>query len=86
MTDECVCRRMPDIDSLMQEWPGELEELFKEINLPTAALELELSDFVDIICGECWVSSPNTEYRPALRMLEALTGCQSLSWDAEGLQ
>ncbi|XP_045115891.1 intraflagellar transport protein 46 homolog isoform X3 [Portunus trituberculatus] len=44
-------KRMPDIDSLMQEWPGELEELFKEVNLPTAALELELPDYVDIICS-----------------------------------
>ena len=43
---------MPDIDSLMQEWPGELEELFKEVNLPTAALELQLPDYVDIICCE----------------------------------
>lgn len=44
-------RRMPDIDSLMQEWPGEVEELLKEVNLPTAALEMELTDYVDIICG-----------------------------------
>lgn len=52
VTDQSHCRRMPDIDSLMQEWPGEVEELLKEVNLPTAALELELSDYVDIICGE----------------------------------
>ncbi|KAK8390424.1 hypothetical protein O3P69_010245 [Scylla paramamosain] len=44
-------KRMPDIDSLMQEWPGELEELLKEVNLPTAALELELPNYVDIICS-----------------------------------
>ncbi|XP_045608405.1 intraflagellar transport protein 46 homolog isoform X2 [Procambarus clarkii] len=44
-------KRMPDIDSLMQEWPGEVEELLKEINLPTAALQLELSAYVDIICA-----------------------------------
>lgn len=44
-------RRMPDIDSLMQEWPGEVEELLKEVNLPTAALEMELTDYIDIICG-----------------------------------
>lgn len=34
-------KRMPDIDTLMQEWPGEVEELLKEVNLPTAALEVE---------------------------------------------
>ncbi|KAG7164831.1 Intraflagellar transport protein 46-like [Homarus americanus] len=44
-------KRMPDIDNLMQEWPGEVEELLKEVNLPTAALELELSAYVDIICA-----------------------------------
>ncbi|KAG0718934.1 Intraflagellar transport protein 46 [Chionoecetes opilio] len=44
-------KHMPDIDSLMQEWPGELEEMLKEINLPTAALDLNLLDFVDIICA-----------------------------------
>ncbi|XP_047487721.1 intraflagellar transport protein 46 homolog isoform X3 [Penaeus chinensis] len=44
-------KRMPDIDSLMQEWPGEVEDLLKEINLPTAALELDLTSYVDIICA-----------------------------------
>ena len=42
---------MPDIDNLMQEWPGEVEELLKEINLPTAKLEGDLSQYVDLICG-----------------------------------
>ena len=42
---------MPDIDNLMQEWPGEVEELLKEVSLPTAALDLELPAYVDIICG-----------------------------------
>ncbi|ROT71761.1 hypothetical protein C7M84_009902 [Penaeus vannamei] len=44
-------KRMPDIDSLMQEWPGEVEDLLKEISLPTAALELDLPSYVDIICA-----------------------------------
>lgn len=44
-------KRMPDIDNLMQEWPGEVEELLKEISLPTAALDLELPAYVDIICA-----------------------------------
>ncbi|XP_071546672.1 intraflagellar transport protein 46 homolog isoform X1 [Panulirus ornatus] len=44
-------KRMPDIDSLMQEWPGEVEELLKEISVPTAALHVELSTYVDIICA-----------------------------------
>ncbi|KAK7069763.1 Intraflagellar transport protein 46 [Halocaridina rubra] len=44
-------RHMPDIDALMQEWPGEVEEFLKEINLPTGALDLELPAYVDIICA-----------------------------------
>lgn len=43
---------MPDIDSLMQEWPGEVEELLKQVNLPTAALQVELPQYVDIICSK----------------------------------
>lgn len=44
-------KRMPDIDSLMQEWPGEVEELLKEVSLPTAALDAELHAYVDILCA-----------------------------------
>lgn len=43
---------MSDIDSLMQEWPGELEDLLKEVNLPSAALQVELPHYVDIICSK----------------------------------
>lgn len=59
---------MPDIDALMQEWPGEVEELLKEVNLPTAALELELSDYVDIICGECLQASTSESLCRMLRL------------------
>jgi len=27
----CVCRNMPEIDKLMEEWPPEFEELLKEV-------------------------------------------------------
>ena len=40
---------MPDIDKLMQEWPPEFEELLKEVDLPTADLDCDLSTYVDII-------------------------------------
>ena len=42
---------MPDIDSLMQEWPGELEELLNDLRLPNAALDLDLSNYAGLICG-----------------------------------
>ncbi|XP_048036599.1 intraflagellar transport protein 46 homolog [Megalobrama amblycephala] len=44
-------RPMPDIDSLMQEWPPEFEELLGKVNLPTADIDCDLADYVDIICG-----------------------------------
>ena len=43
---------MPDIDTLMQEWPGEVEELLKELDLPTANIEGEIAQYVDLVCGK----------------------------------
>lgn len=42
---------MPDIDHLMQEWPPEFEERLKELKLPGANLDVELNQYVRIICG-----------------------------------
>ncbi|XP_030580886.1 intraflagellar transport protein 46 homolog [Archocentrus centrarchus] len=44
-------RPMPDIDSLMQEWPAELEEQLGRLQLPSARLNCDLPQYVDIICG-----------------------------------
>ncbi|XP_070202233.1 intraflagellar transport protein 46 homolog isoform X1 [Littorina saxatilis] len=44
-------RNMPDIDTLMQEWPPEFEDLLKEISLPTADLDCDLGKFTEIICS-----------------------------------
>ncbi|XP_016119984.1 intraflagellar transport protein 46 homolog [Sinocyclocheilus grahami] len=44
-------RPMPDIDSLMQEWPPEFEELLGKVNLPTADIDCDLAEYVDIMCG-----------------------------------
>ncbi|XP_041842186.1 intraflagellar transport protein 46 homolog isoform X2 [Melanotaenia boesemani] len=44
-------RPMPDIDSLMQEWPTELEELLGRLQLPPARLDCSLSQYVDIVCS-----------------------------------
>ncbi|KAL3886157.1 hypothetical protein ACJMK2_026170 [Sinanodonta woodiana] len=44
-------KNMPDIDTLMQEWPPEFEELLKEVGLPTADLNCELGQYVDIVCS-----------------------------------
>lgn len=43
---------MPEFDSLMQEWPPEFEEMLKEVGLPTADLDCDLAQYVDLICGK----------------------------------
>eukprot|EP00079_Xenopus_tropicalis_P016819 XP_004916113.1 PREDICTED: intraflagellar transport protein 46 homolog isoform X1 [Xenopus tropicalis] len=44
-------RPMPDIDTLMQEWPSEFEELLGKVSLPTADIDCDLSSYIDMICG-----------------------------------
>ncbi|CAG9531373.1 unnamed protein product, partial [Cercopithifilaria johnstoni] len=39
---------MPNIEHLMQEWPIEVENLLKNEQLPTAALDISLEEYVDI--------------------------------------
>jgi len=43
-------RNMPSIDSLMQEWDSEFEELLKEVKLPSADLDCSLAQYADIVC------------------------------------
>lgn len=42
---------MPDIELLMQEWPDEVEELLKSVELPGADLDVPLSVYVSIVCA-----------------------------------
>ncbi|XP_062342375.1 intraflagellar transport protein 46 homolog isoform X2 [Osmerus eperlanus] len=44
-------RPMPDIDTLMQEWPPEFEELLGKVSLPTADINCDLAEYIDVICG-----------------------------------
>lgn len=44
-------RSMPDIDSLMQEWPADIEQQLRETGLPLADLDCDLPRYVDIICS-----------------------------------
>ncbi|VDM13139.1 unnamed protein product [Wuchereria bancrofti] len=39
---------MPNVEHLMQEWPSEVENLLKNEQLPSAALDVSLEDYVDI--------------------------------------
>lgn len=42
---------MPEIETLMQEWPPEFEKLLNEVKLPSADLNVQLKLYVPIICG-----------------------------------
>lgn len=44
-------RSMPNIDSLMQVWTPEFEELLKEVSLPSPELNVDLNTYTDIICS-----------------------------------
>ena len=37
----------------MQEWPQKFEEFLTTIDLPGAELDCSLTEYVDIVCGEC---------------------------------
>ncbi|KAH0623378.1 hypothetical protein JD844_031651, partial [Phrynosoma platyrhinos] len=44
-------RPMPDIETLMQEWPPEFEELLGKVSLPTADIDCSLAEYTDMICA-----------------------------------
>ncbi|KFP91887.1 Intraflagellar transport protein 46, partial [Apaloderma vittatum] len=44
-------RPMPDIETLMQEWSPEFEELLGKVGLPTAEMNCDLANYVDMICA-----------------------------------
>ncbi|NXN96677.1 IFT46 protein, partial [Rhinopomastus cyanomelas] len=44
-------RPMPDIETLMQEWPPEFEQLLGKVGLPTAEMDCDLSEYIDMICA-----------------------------------
>uniref|UniRef100_A0A8C4J7Q0 Intraflagellar transport protein 46 homolog n=1 Tax=Dromaius novaehollandiae TaxID=8790 RepID=A0A8C4J7Q0_DRONO len=44
-------RPMPDIETLMQEWLPEFEELLGKVSLPTAEINCDLAEYIDMICA-----------------------------------
>ncbi|NXL65445.1 IFT46 protein, partial [Chordeiles acutipennis] len=44
-------RPMPDVESLMQEWSPEFEELLGKVGLPTAEMSCDLAEYIDMICA-----------------------------------
>lgn len=44
-------KNMPDIETLMQEWPAELEDTLKHLQLPDENVDLNLHDYVKVMCN-----------------------------------
>ncbi|NWU99624.1 IFT46 protein, partial [Upupa epops] len=44
-------RPMPDIETLMQEWSPEFEELLGKVGLPTAEMDCDLPEYIDMVCA-----------------------------------
>lgn len=42
---------MPDIDDLMQQWPEDLEQKFKNSGFPKPGENQSLSDYADVVCN-----------------------------------
>jgi len=59
---------MPEIETLMQEWPPEFQRLLGEIKLPSADLNVKLNLYVPIICALCDIPV----YKKPTGMVEAL--------------
>jgi intraflagellar transport protein 46 len=44
-------KHMPDIDSLMQIWPAEVEELLNDLAAPSEEIDLSLADYSRVACN-----------------------------------
>lgn len=44
-------RQMPDIDTLMSEWPESVEKILDTIGFPTASLDCPLSTYTSVVTG-----------------------------------
>lgn len=42
---------MPDLDSLMQEWPQSVEMLLRKDGFPSYKLRCTLAEYIDIVCA-----------------------------------
>nr|XP_012152012.1 PREDICTED: intraflagellar transport protein 46 homolog isoform X2 [Megachile rotundata] len=67
-----LMKPMPDIDSLLQQWPAEVEEKLNEAELDFTELDCELHELVDIICNLLDIPSDGESRLEALHTLFTL--------------
>ena len=44
-------RPMPDVETLMQEWPPEFERMLRQVRLPDAEVDLDLTTLAGLVCN-----------------------------------
>lgn len=44
-------KAMPEFDTLMEEWPQEMEQVLQEIEFPTPEIDMHVSDYARLICA-----------------------------------
>ena len=42
---------MPDLDSLMQEWPAEFEDSLQQLELPSPQLDMSIEEYARVMCA-----------------------------------
>ncbi|XP_076750444.1 intraflagellar transport 46 [Xylocopa sonorina] len=67
-----LTKPMPDIDSLLQQWPPEVEEKLNESELDFTSLDCDLPQFVDLICNLLDIPSEEDTRLEALHTLFTL--------------
>ncbi|KZC11810.1 PREDICTED: intraflagellar transport protein 46 homolog [Dufourea novaeangliae] len=67
-----LTKPMPDIDSLLQQWPPEIEEKLNEMELDFGQLDCDLSRLVDIICNLLDIPADENSRLEALHTLFTL--------------
>ena len=50
-TEVLYSKPMPDIESLMQVWDPQFEEMLSNTNLPNPSLDLSLDEYVRVVCA-----------------------------------
>nr|SVE93316.1 EOG090X0FP3 [Moina brachiata] len=74
---------LPDIDTLLQEWSPDVEDVLREEGVPPAELDCDLSTYVDIACEinfyRCEVEMPTGEHPMSRQeLLERIEGKHGL--------
>ncbi|XP_017885006.1 intraflagellar transport protein 46 homolog [Ceratina calcarata] len=67
-----LTKPMPDIDSLLQQWPPEVEEKLNEAELDFTRLNCDLPELVDLVCNLLDIPSEEDDRLEALHTLFTL--------------